>query len=97
MENNNKWTDKQVRELKKLYGNHSAAELAIHFNKSPSAITSKVHYLRKRGWTFDRKQDIKVRKTTPEHGMTQVHTDKTKYRRKNEAQLLHEQKVFGDT
>jgi len=53
MENNNKWTDKQVRELKKLYGNHSAAELAIHFNKSPSAITSKVHYLRKRGWSFD--------------------------------------------
>ena len=53
MENNNKWTDKQVRELKKLYGKHSAAELAIHFNKSPSAITSKVHYLRKRGWSFD--------------------------------------------
>ena len=50
---NNKWTDKQVRELKKLYGNHSTEQLAKHFNKSPSAITSKVHYLRKRGWSFD--------------------------------------------
>ena len=78
MENNNKWTDKQVRELKKLYGKHSAAELAKHFNKSPSAITSKVHYLRKRGWTFDTKRDIKVRKTTPPHATTSIHKDKTK-------------------
>ena len=94
---NNKWTDEQVRELKKLYGNHSAADCAKHFGKSETAIRSKVHYLRKRGWTFDTKRDIKVRKTTPPHAITSTHRDRTKYRRKNEAQLLHEQKVFGDT
>ena len=75
---NNKWTDEQVRELKKLYGRHSAADCAKHFGKSESAVRSKVHYLRKRGWTFDTKRDIKVRKTTPAHGMTNIHTDKTK-------------------
>lgn len=53
MKNNNRWTDEQVRELKKLYGKHTAAECAKHFNKTVSAIHSKVHYLRKRGWTFD--------------------------------------------
>ena len=75
---NNKWTDEQVRELKKLYGKHTAAECAKHFNKTVSAIHSKVHYLRKRGWTFDRKRDIKVRKTTPPHAITSIHKDKTK-------------------
>ena len=75
---NNKWTDEQVRELKKLYGRHSAADCAKHFGKSESAVRSKVYYLRKRGWTFDTKRDIKVRKTTPAHGMTSIHTDKTK-------------------
>ena len=75
---NNKWTDEQVRELKKLYDRYSAADCAKHFGKSESAVRSKVHYLRKRGWTFDTKRDIKVRKTTPAHGMTSIHTDKTK-------------------
>ena len=60
---NNKWTDEQVLELKKLYGRYSAADCAKHFGKSESAVRSKVHYLRKRGWTFDTKRDIKVRKT----------------------------------
>ena len=96
---NNKWTDEQVRELKKLYGRHSAADCAKHFGKSESAIRSKVHYLRKRGWTFDRKRDIKVRKKTPSHAMTSIHKDKTKYSRRTKTfqQLMHEHKVFGNT
>jgi len=53
MEKTNKWTDEQVKDLKKLYGNQTAEELVMHFNKSSTAIRSKVHYLRKRGFTFD--------------------------------------------
>ena len=50
---NNKWTDSELRQLKKYYGTIANVELAARLNKSPSAITSKVHYMRRRGWTFD--------------------------------------------
>ena len=50
---NNEWTDAELRQLKKYYGTISNIELAARLNKSPSAITSKVHYMRRRGWTFD--------------------------------------------
>jgi len=50
---NNKWTDSEIRQLKREYGTASNIELAARLNKSASAITSKVHYLRRRGWTFD--------------------------------------------
>ena len=53
MENNNKWTDKQVRLLKRDYGTVRMAELEFMIGKEASAIRSKVHYLRKRGFTFD--------------------------------------------
>ena len=53
MENNNKWTDKQVRLLKRDYGTVRMAELEVMTGKSASAIRSKVHYLRNRGFTFD--------------------------------------------
>ena len=79
---NNKWTESELRQLKREYGTTSSVELAARLNKSPSAITSKVHYLRRRGWTFSRKTDVNVRKVTPAHGSTQPHTDKTKYTRK---------------
>ena len=78
---NNKWTDSEIRQLKREYGTTSTGELAARLNKSASAVTSKVHYLRRRGWTFNRKSD--VRKVTPAHGITQPHTDKTLYTRKN--------------
>ena len=50
---NNKWTDSEVRLLKKEYGKVNTSVLAVRLNKTPTAIYSKVQYLRKRGWTFD--------------------------------------------
>ena len=83
MEKINKWTDKQVKMLRKFYGSMPVNSLANMLGKTPSAVTSKVHYLRARGWTFNRKTDIKVRKVTPPHSITHVHRDKTKYNRKD--------------
>jgi predicted transcriptional regulator len=51
----NRWTDKQVKELKTHYGHMELMDIAHMLGKTPSAVTSKVHYLRKRGWTFDSK------------------------------------------
>lgn len=48
----NKWTDKQVELLKRFYGEITLDELCVMLEKSKPAIYSKVHYLRKRGWTF---------------------------------------------
>jgi len=53
MEKSNKWTDKQVRQLKKHYGQSELMDIAHMVGKTPSAVTSKVHYLRKRGFTFN--------------------------------------------
>ena len=55
---NNKWTDEEIRQLKREYGIKSTGELAARLNKSPSAVTSKVHYLRRRGWTFNSKRHL---------------------------------------
>jgi len=46
------WRDSQVDTLKKFYGSIPIDELVLKIGKSKSAIYSKVHYLRKRGWTF---------------------------------------------
>ena len=48
----NKWTDKQVELLKRFYGELTLDELCVILEKTKPAIYSKVHYLRKRGWTF---------------------------------------------
>tara|TARA_R110002012_G_scaffold101610_2_gene240881 strand:+ start:30 stop:185 length:156 start_codon:yes stop_codon:yes gene_type:complete len=48
----NKWTDKQQDMLKRFYGELPINDLCVMLEKSPSAIYSKVHYLRKRGWSF---------------------------------------------
>jgi hypothetical protein len=53
MEKNNRWTDKQVKLLKRFYGELDISEMAIMLEKSPQAIRNKVHYLRRRGWTFN--------------------------------------------
>ena len=37
------------------------------------------------------KKDIKVRKTTPDHGNTQVHKDKSKYDRKSYKEEIRSQ------
>ena len=49
---NNKWTVRQHGLLKRFYGEVTIEELSTMLEKSKSAIYSKVHYLRKRGWSF---------------------------------------------
>ena len=49
---NKKWTRRQQELLKRFYGEVSIDDLETMLEKSKSAIYSKVHYLRKRGWTF---------------------------------------------
>tara|TARA_R100001244_G_C5151748_1_gene129740 strand:+ start:366 stop:530 length:165 start_codon:yes stop_codon:yes gene_type:complete len=46
------WKDSQVDLLKKFYGAMPIDELADMLGKTKSSVYSKVHYLRKRGWTF---------------------------------------------
>ena len=53
MEKTNRWTDKQVKMLKKFYGDMELQDISHMLGKTPSAVTSKVHYLRKRGFTFN--------------------------------------------
>jgi len=53
MEKTNRWTDKQVKDLKTHYGEMDIFELSYMLGKTQSAVTSKVHYLRKRGFTFN--------------------------------------------
>ena len=53
MEKTNRWTDKQVKQLKTHYGHMELMEISHMLGKTPSAVTSKVHYLRKRGFTFN--------------------------------------------
>ena len=48
----NKWTSKQQDLLKRFYGQLTIEELCLMLEKTQSSIYSKVHYLRKRGWTF---------------------------------------------
>ena len=55
---NNKWTESELRLLKREYGSVPSAYLAARLNKTSSALASKVHYLRKRGWTFDTKRSL---------------------------------------
>ena len=53
MEKTNRWTDKQVKQLKTHYGEMELMEISHMLGKTPSAVTSEVHYLRKRGFTFN--------------------------------------------
>ena len=47
------WTDRKVNLLKRYYGVISIQELSRKTGHTISAIRSKVHSLRKRGWTFN--------------------------------------------
>ena len=53
MEKTNRWTDKQVKQLKTHYGEMELMDISHMLGKTPSAVTSKVHYLRKRSFTFN--------------------------------------------
>ena len=51
------WTTKEKQKLKDLYNTIPLAELSTKMARSQGAITSQVNYLRKRGWTFQRRND----------------------------------------
>jgi len=51
------WTTKEKQKLKDLYNTIPLDELSIKMARSQGAITSQVNYLRKRGWTFNRRKN----------------------------------------
>lgn len=76
-----KWTTDEKQFLKRHYNDMSTEDIASKLGRNPSNIASQIYYLRKRGWTFNSRSDIRVRKETPPHASTKVHRDRTKYRR----------------
>lgn len=59
MYNSNQWTAADRQLLKDFYNIKPVEELAEALERSTSAITSQVNYLRKRGWTFHRRTVLK--------------------------------------
>lgn len=53
--NNKGWSDHEVDMLKKYYNTLTINEMREILNRTESSIRSKVHWLRKRGWTFHEK------------------------------------------
>jgi len=51
------WTTKEKQKLKDLYNTIPLDELSIKMARSQGSITSQVNYLRKRGWTFNRRKN----------------------------------------
>jgi len=51
------WTTKEKQRLKDLYNTMSIDDLSTKMARSTGSITSQVNYLRKRGWTFQRRKD----------------------------------------
>jgi|TARA_Y100000033_G_C2711475_1_gene93606 Mn-dependent DtxR family transcriptional regulator len=51
------WTDKEKRYLKEHYNVAKIEVIAEILERTPQSIRSQVNYLRKRGWTFNRKRD----------------------------------------
>lgn len=52
-----RWTTKERQLLKDKYNTIPAEQLSALMGRSLSSITSQVNYLRKRGWTFNRRKD----------------------------------------
>ena len=52
-----RWTTKERQLLKEKYNTIPAEQLSALMGRSLSSITSQVNYLRKRGWTFNRRKD----------------------------------------
>ncbi len=51
------WTTKERQKLKDLYNTIPLDELSTKMARSQGSITSQVNYLRKRGWTFNRRKN----------------------------------------
>jgi biotin operon repressor len=56
---NKTWTDTERQYLKRHYNVKSTEDIAVALDRSPSQIASQVYYLRRRGWTFNRRGDAK--------------------------------------
>ena len=52
-----RWTTKERQLLKDKYNTIPTEQLSALMGRSLSSITSQVNYLRKRGWTFNRRKD----------------------------------------
>ena len=52
-----RWTTKERQLLKENYNILSLDEISTRLMRTTSSITSQVNYLRKRGWTFNRRTD----------------------------------------
>jgi biotin operon repressor len=55
MYKSNRWTAPERQLLKDFYNIKPIEQLAETLQRSTTAITSQVNYLRKRGWTFHRR------------------------------------------
>jgi len=55
----NKWTTEQLDYLKRHYNVMPIDELAKKLQRTEDSIVSKVYYLRRRGFTFNRRADAK--------------------------------------
>jgi len=53
----NKWTQEEMDFLKRHYNVMPMEELCRKLDRTEDSIVSKVYYLRKRGWTFERRSD----------------------------------------
>ena len=54
---NKRWTCTERDFLKRHYNDLSTEEIALKLDKTKEQIHSQVYYLRKRGWTFNRRKD----------------------------------------
>jgi len=53
------WTMTEKEYLKRHYNVKPTEEIAIALDRTAEQIASQVYYLRKRGWTFNRRTDAK--------------------------------------
>ena len=53
------WTDEEIRYLRKHYNNTPMNIIVGQLGRSPQSIRNKVHYMRRKGMTFDRRTDAK--------------------------------------
>ena len=54
-----RWTEEEYRYLKDNYNVIPIEKIISELGRTQSSITSKIRYLRRRGWTFNRKRDAK--------------------------------------
>ena len=53
------WTDEEIQFMRKAYNNEPIAKIALALGRTEQSIRNKVHILRKKGYTFDRRTDAK--------------------------------------